>query len=436
MRCVHQIVRFFSSDRPTHQFTDADSRMAELQIINRRDIEINTNVAAKEGGSGKVEQGFWINRNGQKHVVAVKSPKDRLTLTERDFENFQKESVIMATVTHPHCVMLLAAGDDPKDPMLVMEWMDGDNLMQELGKNHPPPVHARVRMSREIASAVDYLHKGNITHGDLKSLNVMLSQDLAAKICDFGSAVQKLNSKTSTKGRGHGDYGGSTVGWMAPELFEGIAPNKKTDVYAFGIILWELAMCEVPFKDKINDFIVIELIKSGKHLDISDPLPECASNFPPKYFELMKSCWGQPQDRPEMSSLFADLTSIDSTARPAAPLLLFPPNHGMPSGPLYDCIPNHLLANKNKVWQKMAKDAETKSSSAAVVALCRQHGLSPLEAQSLTVSFSFAASDFFVQACCVELTSPFAAVFLGCWKVYPPQRLGNIHIFGFRVLAL
>jgi serine/threonine protein kinase len=180
---------------------------------------------------------------------------------------------------------------------------------------------------------------------------------------------------------------------MAPELFEGITPNKKTDVYAFGIILWELAMCDVPFKDK-NDVIVMNLIKNGKHPDISNPLPECASSFPPKYFDLMKSCWGQPQDRPEISSLFADLISIDSTARPAAPLLLFPPNHSMPPGPLYDCIPHHLPANKNNVWQAMTKAAETVSSSAAVVALCREHGLSALEAQSLTVSFSFVTSDF------------------------------------------
>jgi serine/threonine protein kinase len=172
MPALYRIVLFFSSHRHIHQFTNADSRMAELQFINRKDIEINKNVAAKEGGSGKVEQGFWTDKDGQKHVVAVKSPKDRVTLTERDFENFQRESSIMATVTHPHCVMLLAAGDSHTDPMLVMEWMDGDNLMQELGKLHHklPPVHARLRIAREIASAVDYLHKGNITHGDLKSL--------------------------------------------------------------------------------------------------------------------------------------------------------------------------------------------------------------------------------------------------------------------------
>ncbi len=96
-------------------------------------------------------------------------------------------------------------------------------------------------------------------------------------------------------------------------------------------------MCEVPFKDK-NDVIVMNLIKNGKRPDISDPLPECASSFPPKYFDLMKGCWGQPQDRPEISSLFADLITIDSTVRPAAPLLLFPPNYSMPPGSLYDCM--------------------------------------------------------------------------------------------------
>jgi serine/threonine protein kinase len=359
--------------------------MAELEFVHRRDIIINKDVEAKVGGSGKVEQGVWINKTGQKKVVAVKSPKDPLDLSEKDFQKFQLESSIMASVKNSHCVALLAAGEDFKDPMMVMEWMDGGDLKQELGKLKPPPGHARLRIAREIVSAVDYLHKRGIIHSDLKSLNVMLTSDLVAKICDFGSAMQKLNSSVSLKSSSQS--GGSTVRWSAPELLQANRANKQTDVYALGIIMWELSMCEVPFSDVSNEQILISAILKGKKPDIPDPLPSCACTFPPKYFQIMKNCWNQPEQRPTASELLAALKSIDPTARPAAPLLLYPPMHTHPSGSLFDCIPKHLPANKNNVWAKMVADAEKKSKTPEVVALCNAHGLSPLEAQSLTVRF-------------------------------------------------
>jgi serine/threonine-protein kinase len=164
--------------------------------------------------------------------------------------------------------------------MYVMEWMSGGSLHEMLGKVPPPPMHVRLRNAREISSAVEHLHLRFITHGDLKSLNVMLTSDLIAKVCDFGAAIQRLNSAVSMKSsKSHGVHG--TIQWSAPELFHGASPNPFTDVYALGVIFWELAFCDAPFQTA-NQSILMSLIKDGLTPDIPNPLPPCAAAFPPR----------------------------------------------------------------------------------------------------------------------------------------------------------
>ncbi len=134
----------------------------------------------------------------------------------------KEELTINASVRHPNCVVVVAACEDRSDPIYVMEWMSGGSLHEALGKLPPPPLHVRLRNAREIASAVDYLHRRFITHGDLKSLNVMLTSDLIAKICDFGAAIQRLNSAVSMVSSPSAQ---GTIQWSAPELFQAVSAN-------------------------------------------------------------------------------------------------------------------------------------------------------------------------------------------------------------------
>jgi serine/threonine protein kinase len=164
-----------------------------LKIIQRRDVQLTTGFPSQSGAHGCVQQGLLEGM-----LVAVKTPL-QCSLTERDFNKFIDELTISASVRHPNCVAVLAACHDRADPMYVMEWMSGGSLHEMLGKVPPAPMHVRLRNAREIASAVEYLHQRLITHGDLKSLNVMLTSDLIAKVCDFGAAIQRLTSAMSMK---------------------------------------------------------------------------------------------------------------------------------------------------------------------------------------------------------------------------------------------
>jgi serine/threonine protein kinase len=155
------------------------------------------------------------------------------TLTERDYRYFIQEAEITARVKHPHCISLLAISEDRFSPLLLTEWLDGGSVFDMLGPSDPPPPHVRLRIACDIASGVEYLHESHITHGDLKSLNVMLSADLVAKMVDLGSSIQSC----LTAAADGGENIRAALNWLAPELVsDGSKPNFSTDMYALGVI--------------------------------------------------------------------------------------------------------------------------------------------------------------------------------------------------------
>jgi serine/threonine protein kinase len=150
--------------------------------------------------------------------VAVKFPKIKLKLHDRDLKKFTKEVALQAKVRvsfivycsfcciiecsvcdlcerlkivpplpqvrHPHCVQIIAASLHPSDPFIVMEWVPGGNWYERLGSDPPPPAHQRMRAVREISSAMQYLHDPmiGIIHGDIKGLNILLMRDGSSKV--------------------------------------------------------------------------------------------------------------------------------------------------------------------------------------------------------------------------------------------------------------
>jgi len=357
-----------------------DSKIG-LKIIQRSDVQLNTGFPSQSGAHGCVQQGLLDGM-----LVAVKTPL-QCSLTERDFNKFIDELTINASVRHPNCVVVVAACRDRADPMYVMEWMSGGSLHEMLGKVPPPPMHVRLRNAREISSAVEYLHLRFLTHGDLKSLNVMLTSDLIAKVCDFGAAIQRLNSAMSMKSsKSHGVQG--TIQWSAPELFHGSSPNPFTDVYALGVIFWELAFCDAPFQT-VNQSILMSLIKDGLTPDIPNPLPSCAAAFPPVFFVIMQRCWAKdPKQRPTASEVHRLLVSIDPSARPSAPLLHFPLNHPFPTASLLDCVRRAMPAAAEAMLLSMMRQADSmfRANTQDIQGVCAQYGLLPVEANALTVS--------------------------------------------------
>jgi serine/threonine protein kinase len=355
-----------------------------LKLIQRRDFQLNPAIKAKHGGFATVHQGTF---NGE--VVAVKTPRDSCSLTEKQFKEFVRELTVMANVKHPHCVTLLAACDDRADPFLVMEWMCGGHLFEALGRDDPHalPWHVRLRIAREIASAIEFLHICKISHGDLKSMNVLLTSDFVSKICDFGAAIQRLNS-TAIMGSKAGaaatlQY---TLHYSAPELLVGSAANSKTDMYAFGIIMYELLTCKTPFEGVNASLLPHLIVKEGLRPQVPHPQ---TSQFPPAFFDVMQLCWHpDPALRPTAQAVHKILISIDPSARPSAPLVLYPNGHAAPRRSVLDCLRAAMSTSsavESMLSQMMNRADYMFKSDVEVQSLCAEYCISLAEAHAIMV---------------------------------------------------
>jgi serine/threonine-protein kinase len=242
------------------------------------DVVLDASTPKSEGGFAQVSRVFW---NGA--AFALKQPKVKIVLTKRDLRDFMAEVQVQGRVRHPCCVAIFGVCLQPDSPFILMEWVGGGTVYTKLGDEELLP-RQRLTCAREVASALDYLHACGIIHGDIKSMNVLLSVSGSAKLCDFGGAVQLLNSIASSASAAGGGNAAMTLAWGAPELFCGGSKCAATDVYAFGIFMWECYTGQVPFK-RVNSSFIGDQVKAG----VRPPLPDAPiDGFPTGFVPLMQ----------------------------------------------------------------------------------------------------------------------------------------------------
>jgi sterile alpha motif and leucine zipper-containing kinase AZK len=138
----------------------------------------------------------------------------------------------------------------------------------------------------DIGEGLQYLHMRSVVHRDLKSPNILLNDQNAAKISDFNL------SRIIDGSMNHSSVAAMNPRWLAPELFDGEKPSITCDVFSFGVILWELITLEVPWGNQ-NPWIIVGKVKSGERLKaVHDPNLCSAQSFE-KYSNLMTECWKQ-----------------------------------------------------------------------------------------------------------------------------------------------
>jgi len=331
-----------------------------------------------KGGSGVVRQVMYRG-----NLAAMKKPNVTLTLNARDRAKFVKELEITYAVKHTACVQMLGACVDANDLFLLLEWMEGGSLYDALGNHADRPVLPRLRLSmaRNVADGLEYLHSCDIVHRDIKSLNILLTLDMRAKLCDFGLAT--LHTLTSSSRTTGGGGAAGTYPWFAPESFQGAASNEKSDMYAFGVVLWELLTCDVPF-DGLTEIQVRGLLERGERPEIPQPLPE---GFPPEFAALIRSCWHQsPAARPSAQQALAALISMDPRSHINGRVQLYALGHSVP--PQSTLLSLLAAALPHAAAQPMLQQicryvADVLAPGAQFVDGARRHGLSALEAHCI-----------------------------------------------------
>lgn len=216
-------------------------------------------------GRGGMATVFLADPEGGGAQVAIKVMRAPPGADEEWSARFLRESAILTRFTHPNIVRVYAAGESQGDHYMVMEHLDHGDLTTWI-KQGLQPADA-MRLVKAIALALDYAHKQGYIHRDVKPDNVLFRADGTAVLTDFGVARQRGSDTRLTQM-------GMVVGtprYMSPEQHKGLDVDTRTDIYALGIVFYEMLMKQVPFDGEDSMSIGI------RH--ITEPVPRLPAKF-------------------------------------------------------------------------------------------------------------------------------------------------------------
>jgi serine/threonine-protein kinase len=198
-----------------------------------------TDVIAKSGMASLYK---GIDRQTGK-PVALKIPYLHIESDPAGFDRFKREEEIGLQLDHPFILKFIPV-EKKSRPYIVMEYLEGQTLSELLKNVRPLPEPDAVKIASRVSEALDYMQKKGVVHRDLKPQNIMLCNDGSIRIMDFGIArsqtARRLTFVGFTPAMGTPDY-------MAPEQVRGSRGDARTDTYALGAILYEMATGETPF---------------------------------------------------------------------------------------------------------------------------------------------------------------------------------------------
>lgn len=190
---------------------------------------------------GRGQVGTVFRAVGPDGEVALKVLHAELAADASYRRRFQREGEVASGVDHPHLVSLVDCGEADGLPYLAAPFVRGGSLADRIERG-PLAVEELVRVVRHVASGLDALHRLGLLHRDVKPSNVMLAEDGAAALGDFGLARGDAHTVLTQAGRVAG-----TADYLAPEAIRGEPVGPRADVYALGCLAYECARGEAPF---------------------------------------------------------------------------------------------------------------------------------------------------------------------------------------------
>ncbi|KAH8547441.1 kinase-like domain-containing protein, partial [Umbelopsis sp. PMI_123] len=171
---------------------------------------------------------------------------------------------------------------------MITEYAENGSLSDVINNKHiEMNWDMKKRIINEITLGLAFLHSNDVIHRDLKSLNILMDEHYRAKLCDFGLSTVKIKSSTKMT---HKTIG--TTRWMAPEIFVENKYSFKSDIYALGMVMWEIfSRNTTPYFESV-DYRIPFIVVNGER----EKIPE---DTPNNYVEMIKKCWDQnPDNRP------------------------------------------------------------------------------------------------------------------------------------------
>jgi serine/threonine protein kinase/WD40 repeat protein len=249
------------------------------------------------GGMGDVYQARDTRLD---RMVAIKVLPSHLAANPERYRRFEREARAIASLDHPHIGALYDVGQDRDLRFLVMQYLDGETLAARLAKGQLP-LEQLLRYAIEIAEALDHAHRRGVIHRDLKPGNIFLTKS-GVKLIDFGLAAWRSvgagGTNAEPRRRSSAPEGLTKAGvilgtlhYMAPEQLNGHEVDERTDLFAFGAVVYEMATGTRPFKGEASASVIAAILHSQPP-SLLTVLPET----PPPLAHLVDACLAKEPD--------------------------------------------------------------------------------------------------------------------------------------------
>lgn len=230
-----------------------------------------------------------------------------------ELEGLEAELRFHKSFHHENVVDLVNIIYRPEYIVIVLELCACDLWEYISKRRYNLPIHEIVNIWRQILNGLNYVHSKNISHRDIKSENILMTQDGTIKICDFGSAeCEKNPSRIRFVG---------SLPYIAPEVFRGTQKDtKKCDIWSLGILLYFLTTGELPWRSTNDEDLIKEILTTGV---------KCSDHLPLSVIQTIRMCCQtDPNDRPTVAELLAAAPLFDLDKKPRRLRSLPAINHG------------------------------------------------------------------------------------------------------------
>src|SRR2546426_3867998 len=275
-------------------------------------------------GSGGMGEVYRARDTRLNRLIAIKILPAATADDPERRARFEREAQSLAALNHPNIVTIHSVEQIDDVTLLTMELVEGRPL-SEIITTEGRPIQEILKLAIPLVDAVSAAHERGITHRDLKPANIMVTSDGRVKVLDFGLAklreaqlAESLTAAPTKSVTGEGHIVG-TVAYMSPEQAEGLSVDHRSDIFSFGVILYEWATGRRPFQGSSNVSIISSILR-----DIPPSITELKPALPADFARIVRRCLAKDQARryqtaSDLRNELEDLKEESNVSRTIAP---------------------------------------------------------------------------------------------------------------------